>query len=179
MASTLKVQNIAHTGGTNALTVDGTGNVTFAKNNIKLTTPPFFVCDISSSITGYDASTTDGSVYIQWNREETNDGGHMHTSGGNIGKFIAPMAGIYFFDTCVYSSSSTSHLWLYINGTRLTRGDHANLGQPSTMLSGTWHVKLAANDEVTVHVYLSGATNNTITSNLFHTWFRDGRDTHA
>ena len=34
------------------------------------------------------------------------------------------------------------------------------------MLNGTWHVKLAANDEVTVHVYLSGATNNTITSNV-------------
>ena len=54
--------------------------------------------------------------------EDTNDGGHMHTSGGNIGKFIAPII-LYFFDTCVYSSSSTSHLWLYINSTRLLRGN--------------------------------------------------------
>lgn len=172
--SQINVNTIANASGTSAATVDSGGNVTFAKNNIKLTTPPFFVCDISANQTGYNSSTTDGSVYIQWNREDTNDGGHMHTSGGNIGKFIAPMAGIYFFDTCVYSSSSTSHLWLYINGTRLLRGDHANLGQPSTMLNGTWHVKLAANDQVTVHVYLSGATNNTITSNAFHTWFRGG-----
>ncbi len=174
MASTLKVNTIAHSGGTNAMTVDGTGNVTFAKNNIKLTTPPFFVCDISANITGYNSNTTDGSVYIQWNREDTNDGGHMHTSGGNIGKFIAPMAGIYFFDTSVYTSGSMTHHWLYVNGTRLLRGDRSNLGQPSTVSLGTWHVKLAANDEVTVHVYLSGATNNTINANGFHTWFRGG-----
>ena len=57
--STLNVTNIANSSGTTAMTVDGTGNVTFAKNNIKLTTPPFFVCDISANITGYNSYTTD------------------------------------------------------------------------------------------------------------------------
>ena len=173
--STLKVGTIQdHTNSNTAIDIDNTGRVTFAKDNIKLTTPPFFVCDLSANQTSYNSSTTDGSVYVQWNREDVNDGGHMHTSGGNIGKFIAPMAGIYFFDSCVYSASNCTHFWLHINGTRMLRGDRSNTGQPTAMVSGNWHVKLAANDEVTVHSYLSGATNNTIYSNGFHTWFRGG-----
>lgn len=36
MTSTLKVQNIAHTGGTNALTIDSSGNVTFTNRYPKV-----------------------------------------------------------------------------------------------------------------------------------------------
>ena len=101
ITSTAQIGTIKDAGGNaTAMTVDTAGNVTFAKNNIKLTTPPFFVCDISANITGYNSSTTDGSVYIQWNREDTNDGGHMHTSGSNIGKFLGTMGGNNCFDKC-------------------------------------------------------------------------------
>ena len=169
---------VSGTTGTFSSAVSGTtgtfsGNVSTA-GRFKTTNHPFFAVDIDANVTGYNSNNTSGTVVIPWNRSGTNDGNHFQTSGTDIGRFIAPVAGIYFFDACVYSTSHTTHLWLAINNDRMTRGDHANTDQPSRMLSGNWHVKLAANDKVGIHVYLGGATNNTIQSNIFHTWFRGG-----
>ena len=53
-------------------------------------------------ITGYNSNTTDGSVYIQWNKRSTNDGEAVPAAVANIGKFIAPMDLVYISLILVY-----------------------------------------------------------------------------
>ena len=82
MASTLKVQNIAHTGGTVALTVDSAGR-------IKAPQTPLFqaTCIVPYAMT----QTYQELVYGQ---EEIDIGANYnHTNG----RFTAPIAGIYEF----------------------------------------------------------------------------------
>ena len=83
MASTLKVQNIAHTGGTSAMTIDSSGRVTQSQL-------PFF--HVQHPVVGSSTST---NGHITFPTVITNQGNHWNTSGNY---FLAPVTGIYQFN---------------------------------------------------------------------------------
>jgi hypothetical protein len=82
MASTLKVQNIAHTGGTTAMTVDSSGRI------LQPTKPAFSV-----SRNGNQSISNNTAEKIQWNQETFDIGSNFdHTTNYY---FTAPITGIY------------------------------------------------------------------------------------
>ncbi len=88
MASTLKIQNIAHTGGTTAIDINSSGVVTTPAK-------PAFIATIggSNNQTGITGSSSSPTTII-FTTAPTNIGGHYNTT---TGKFTAPVAGAYFF----------------------------------------------------------------------------------
>ncbi len=84
MASTLKVQNIQHTGGTSAITIDSAGRV------LQPARPAF-----RAYMTG-DQSAPSANTFttIQFNAENYDIGGNFNTSNYT---FTTPVAGIYYF----------------------------------------------------------------------------------
>tara|TARA_Y100000114_G_scaffold112540_1_gene106345 strand:+ start:1189 stop:1704 length:516 start_codon:yes stop_codon:yes gene_type:complete len=94
MASTLKVQNIAHTGGTTAMTVDSSGRVT------KPQTPAFHV-GLASAQT---LSTTAATVLF----EDRGTSYNNFLQGGitiSSGVITVPVAGVYQFNTLIRANS--------------------------------------------------------------------------
>ena len=82
MTSTLKVQNIAHTGGTNAIEIDSTGRI------LTPARPAFCV-----KRNGNQGITNNTAEKIQWNEERFDIGGNFdHTTNYY---FIVPITGIY------------------------------------------------------------------------------------
>ena len=86
MASTLKVQNIAHTGGTTGLTVASTGIVTASKEVINTD----YMIDQWRLTSNY--ATNDSVITANW--ERTDD-----ASFGRIGTGISESSGIFTFPT--------------------------------------------------------------------------------
>ena len=84
MASTLKVQNIAHTDGTSAITIDSSGRI------LQQSRPFFQVAGLSSDYA--IAAGTDHT--IQFSNVVHNDGGHWDTSAY---QFNVPVDGLYHF----------------------------------------------------------------------------------
>ena len=94
MASTLKVQNIAHTGGTTAMTVDSSGRVT--KPQI-----PAFHVGLASAQT---LSTTAATV----NFEDRGISYNNFLQGGitiSSGVITVPIAGVYQFNTLIRANA--------------------------------------------------------------------------
>ena len=175
MASTLKVQNIAHTGGTNALTVDSTGRI------LTPARPAFRV-----SKTSDDQPVNSGTgTKVTFNNV-------VFEVGSNIGttdKFIAPIAGIYHFDASIRVGPDSSNanfynaaLYLKKNGNVYVilqqvstyannlSGGTAHLGVLN--LSGGVTVSLAASDEIEVFVNLEGTSPEVkVGAASDNTWF--------
>ena len=94
MASTLKVQNIAHTGGTTAMTVDSSGRVT------KPQLPAFHV----SLASAQTLSTTAATVLF----EDRGTSYNNFLQGGitiSSGVITVPIAGVYQFNTLIRANS--------------------------------------------------------------------------
>ena len=94
MASTLKVQNIAHTGGTTAMTVDSSGRVT------KPQLPAFHV----SLASAQTLSTTAATVLF----EDRGTSYNNFLQGGitiSSGVITVPIAGVYQFNTLIRANA--------------------------------------------------------------------------
>tara|TARA_Y100000114_G_C11651090_1_gene274244 strand:- start:26 stop:544 length:519 start_codon:yes stop_codon:yes gene_type:complete len=149
MASTLKIQNIAHTGGTTAMTLDSSGRVTTP-------TRPAFHVRLSSS-TG--ATGVQGNLVF--NEEDFDIGSNYDTSNG---RFTAPIAGIYFFsfDALVTNSSGGAlPANAYTRVRFLKNGSSGLFSQFSYNFTGTTQyntinridcIQLSANDYIQVQV---------------------------
>ena len=142
---------------------------------------PQFHVRLSGNQTGYNGFTSSqwGEQYIEWNYEEYDIGGGYTSNGTNIGKFFAPVAGTYYFETAVYANSFSSgawnQAWFNVNG-----GRHPGTDFVVETSSGTsfiqWKsiIKLNAGDNVAVHPYptSSSSTSVTILANANHSWFK-------
>jgi hypothetical protein len=82
------------TGNTTRMTIDSSGRV-------KTPNQPAFLAFFSSSS---DATTNSGAVFA-FNRTDYNIGSHFDTST-NVGRFTAPVAGIYAFSWVMYFTNS-------------------------------------------------------------------------
>ena len=107
-----------------------------------------------------DAETADG--FVTYTSVTYNQGSHYKTSGGNAGKFIAPVFGRYFFAANYVGGAACENVFVrfYINGSVTNKGNHYSgggtawtAGSPymSADLSGTC-VQLAKDDYVQLHL---------------------------
>ena len=98
MASILKVNELHHTGGTTAATIDSSGRV------LQPTKPAFAVRNARSS--AYRGSNlfggSDTTVIFDI-------GSDFATSGVNDGGFVAPVAGVYSFSVMGFTSNSAQN----------------------------------------------------------------------
>ena len=156
MASTLKVQNIAHTGGTTAMTVDSSGRVT------KPQTPAFHV-GLASAQT---LSTTAATVLF----EDRGTSYNNFLQGGitiSSGVITVPIAGVYQFNTLIRAnavgsgfitarimrnsmSGSEEGGYIIIGNTRSTDYDN---------LTGSTVYKMSASDTVKIEMKTSADTS--------------------
>ena len=155
MASTLKVNTIAHTGGTTAQTIDSTG---------RILTParPAFRAFIPSNLPSTDY-TTGGTHQITFPSESYDIGGNYDTGNG---KFIVPIAGLYHFHVNFYVSSVTTatytSVYLFEGNNEVSR----TINDPQAGEYGitvlTDVLQLTAGQEITVHFSIGNDTAVTI-----------------
>ena len=91
--STIKVNEVQHTGGTTAQTIDSTGRI------LTPARPAFSVF--------YDSSGTEGvgnNTQVVFTGVHKNIGSHYNTS---TGKFTAPVSGFYHFNLVGFGSNSS------------------------------------------------------------------------
>mgnify|MGYP001253076060 CR=1 FL=1 len=113
MASTLKVQNIAHTGGTNALAIDSAGTVDFPVNN------NVSIFGLTSSVTINSSSL---STLTGWSVINSQNSHGFKTLGSTVnessGFFTPTKLGLYRIDADfnMYNNSSSSGVrWIEID----------------------------------------------------------------
>ena len=144
MASILKVNEIQHTGGTSALTVDSSGNVDIPSGYF--TVQNSIVWEVTKS-----TSVTSG-VWI-YDRVLVDSASAMNSSNG---RFIAPVAGYYYTQFTWLSDSATQETNVSIrkNGDssnewkRIRQQGHAN----HISMSGHRIAYLNANDYFEINV---------------------------
>ena len=89
MASTLKIQNIAHTGGTNALTVDSSGRV----GRPKVPAWMFSTGDAHGSMSG---GTSYNPLQFNYRPVDTDGAGGTMIKSGTNHTIVIPVTGIYW-----------------------------------------------------------------------------------
>ena len=156
MASTLKVQNIAHTGGTSAMTIDSSGRVT------KPQLPAFHV-GLASAQT---LSTTGATVLFADRGTSYNNflQGGMSLSSGVI---TVPIAGVYQFSTIIrVNGVGSGYMTARIQRNSMNgseEGGYIIIGNARSTdydnLTGTTIYKMDANDIVQVGITASADTN--------------------
>jgi len=149
--SNLLVQNIKHTNGTTAQTIDSSGRVTLPQ------VPAFMARRTSNQATGV----------IIFDTAVVNQGSHYDTS---TGKFTAPVAGVYSFSTNVMSDHDGTDSYfrseIHINGTSYAVSQGYTYLDNDFSSSFSTVASLSANDyvqvvAVTASVYgTSAATSN-------------------
>ena len=154
MTSTLKVQNIAHTGGTNAITVDSGGRV-------KLPANPMFA---AYRVANYTINGT--YTEIVFDQEDFDVGGNYNVSNG---RFTAPVAGIYEFKlAAIDAGHNTVVRWrVRVNGSdqaggvrehRIDHTGHGSAASYSVNSEYTSIIQLSAGDYVSNWVLADSGT---------------------
>ena len=107
MASTLKVNTIAHSGGTTAMTIDSAGRVSQPAK-------PAFSVRVGATTTGKDY-TSGPQALNEYTAIEFDIGNHVTLNAGNA-KFTAPVNGIYHFSYQIQLGAMTAspHLSGYL-----------------------------------------------------------------
>lgn len=156
MASELGVQTIQHTNGTDALTIDASGNVTtqqivYPKG---LTYYPALLANRNATYT-----SASGAGYWVCDVVEFDEGSNYSTS---TGKFTAPISGIYHIDFfCLAQSGDNFDLVLYKNDTYYEQYDiRSNNSAVSSnfTLSFSGLIKMSAGD--TCGPYIASITDD-------------------
>ena len=152
--STISIENIAHTNGTTGTNINTSGVIIIPNR------PAFSVqstrTSAMSAANSFSQAHSAPTVHL-------NQGGHFKTSGANDGKFVAPYAGLYYFDFQGMTASSnnqntagTSRAHFTKNGDDINAlaGRHAYDYQDDSHTAFTMHeiLLLAANDAIGVRV---------------------------
>lgn len=131
MTSTLKVQNIAHTGGTNAMTIDSGGRMVQSNR-------PLFFANATNSANGAGTAWTTGGTSannfapIPFDREIIDRTSNFDPS---TFKFTVPVAGDYLF--YVWGISGNTDNWLRITMVLQRGSDYYSLGATQQDYSGS------------------------------------------
>tara|TARA_B100000941_G_scaffold222920_1_gene165208 strand:+ start:568 stop:1155 length:588 start_codon:yes stop_codon:yes gene_type:complete len=130
MASTLKVNTIAHTGGTNAMTIDSGGRM------VQSNRPLFFVNANNTANSGAKWSTggTSGNNFtpIPFDTEIID---RTNSFDPSTFKFTVPVAGDYLF--YVWGISGDTNEWLRIHMVLLRGGNYYSIGATQQDYSGS------------------------------------------
>ncbi len=130
MASTLKVQNIAHTGGTTAATVESDGTIKYPQQ-------PRFSAVASNSANSNAAWTTVGTPAnnhspIPFDVEIVDSRGAFNPS---TFKYTVPVSGDYFL--YFHAISGNSDDWIRVSFVMNRSGTYYHFGQTQTDYAGT------------------------------------------
>lgn len=159
MTSTLKVDNIAHSGGTSAMTIDSSGRVLFPNR-------PSFRAYLSSD------QSQSGITQIIFNTESFDSGNTYNTSNG---RFTPSVVGKYYVNASIGIDGADANgrirVHLYKNGASYTfsssgiasTADYGGVAQCSSL------IELDADDYVTAHVEYTGS--DAVTGQSAKTWF--------
>ena len=132
--SILRVDQIQHSNGTAALTIDSSGRV------LRATVPAFTVWNVS----GVGVLTGDFLL----NTVILNNGGHYSTS---TGVFTAPVAGLYYFGFSGFTeanASGSSNIGIKRNGVQIVRTFTSEAVNTYRPFATECTLSLAANDTV-------------------------------
>jgi len=141
--SNLLVQNIKHTNGTTAQTVDSSGRVT---------TPARPMFRAYNTTSGWVELTHDSNQILNFNATQINNGNHYNTS---TYKFTAPVAGLYEFRVQIYTHSAGGGRYLYFYKNDAQASQHIITNQTGDNRGGD-HVdvfELSASDTVSSYMY--------------------------
>ena len=159
MASTLKVNEIQHTGGTSAMTIDSSGRI------LQPAKPAFHT--IGSG--GWTTFSNGAWTKIEMTSPSLNIGSHYDSTNS---KFIAPVAGVYHFYAKVYgrvqAGGNNTTYW----NCRFQKNNGVISGHDSVIMGYYYadggfdetahlsiNLQLAVNDEITVHAKSAGSYN--------------------
>ena len=171
MASIIGVNELQHTNGTTAATIASDGKVTLPQH-LLLTQYPHFEANLSSDMTGFNSDGAHGAG-VAFNTTTYNIGNHFKTSGTDIGLFVVPVNGIYYFDAAAQSPNTMVQSWFTLANARMNASDFV-MGAAINRVSNKMIKQFSAGDKIGFHPYRAGATNLTITASAIHTWFRGG-----
>ena len=143
--SNLLVQNIKHTNGTTAMTVDSTGRV------LTPVRPSFYVFNLTFSANGSATEGTGGTV-------DHNIGDHYNSSNG---RFTAPVSGVYQFMASAqgFNSGSTSYIAIIFRKNGSNYGVQNALGHYNQTYNNHGQANLTAlfnlnaNDYIQLHAF--------------------------
>ena len=158
--STLAIEKIEHTNGTTAINIHNTG-VIIVPNR-----PAFSVQCNRNSAMGADNSFTQSHASPIVN---LNQGSHFKTSGSNDGKFVAPFAGLYYFEFQGMTADGSNQ-----NSSGTTRMHFTKNGDAEADRVGRWHyAHHASNDHAPFsgHDILSLAVNDAIGVRVSNRYF--------
>ena len=150
MASTLKVNTIAHSGGTTAMTIDSAGRVLQPAK-------PAFRAEKRASNQTYSG----GQPKITFEHEVFDINGNYDTSNS---RFVAPVSGVYFFQSTLRfvgdnNTLDYGKLMLFINGSINSDLFQFNVRtdyMQNSHINGSCLVQLNANDYADIRVEMSG-----------------------
>ena len=162
--SNLLVQNIKHTNGTTAQTIDSSGRV------LQPSVPAFRVGLTSSQ----DVTQTGSFLDVVWNEGTTSESDNCFTQGGfswSSGIVTAPISGIYHFDLLArIDAVSSGYIIMKIIKNNEVSGNKELYSIEGTQSSAYQDVsasgifKLVANDTVKVQYYPDSDSSTTITT---------------
>jgi len=159
MASTLKVDTIAHTGGTTALTVDSSGRI------LQPNKP------MASVTRAGDMAAHTGTAYptLIFNQVDLDVGGHYNSG---TGEFTCPVDGIYQV-TCFGMDTNSGaagafYLRLEKNGVQYgaLSGNYANAGSHQGSC-GTWITSCTAGNTLEIGYYATSGVQGSYTGATF------------
>ena len=156
----IKTDTIKNQAGTTAVNINSSG-VIIVPNR-----PAFSVqCNRSSAMAASNSFTQSHASTIV----TLNQGSHFKTSGSNDGKFVAPFAGLYYFDFQGMTSDSVNQ-----NSNGTTRMHFTKNGDAEGDRVGRWHyAHHSSNDHApfSAHEILLLAANDAIGVRVSHRYF--------
>ena len=159
MTSTLKVDNIAHSGGTTGMTIDSSGRI--------------LMPNVVAWFVGKNATQTasGNEETVTWPLVTFNQGSGFNVSGGNANKFVAPVHGIYTTSATLFSTddNASNDVYLKKNSSNVIRIRNAEVSGYETY-SLTWVGELDANDTLHLEIVTSGRSVYGDGNNYWSTW---------
>jgi hypothetical protein len=169
-------------GGDMSITVASAHSIYFKTNgatglqvtaNGQVATPlqPRFFATISSTYSTYDGRNV-GGTWIAFNNTIYNVGSGFKTSGSDLGRFVAPVSGMYLFHARCYKGTSTnnwSQSWFDLDGSRALGTDW--VVDSSRHAENAIQVYMTAGQKIGFHPY-NNQTSNEIISSGNHTYFK-------
>ena len=160
IVNTIEAQTFNYDSDTTGMTIDSTGRL--GTNSDR---PSFYARAWAGSVTNPD---NQGSHFDAWyfTTVDHNQGNHFSNSSSTGGKFVAPIAGLYFISGGFGYKEGTNHTGLYVykNTTNIFRAWTVNTSPQHHNATWSGSLLLAANDEVTIGHHNSYEAPNSSTS---------------
>ena len=187
MTSTLKVDTIAHSGGTSAMTINSTGYTTHTGKVLKAGNP----CFRMSGVAGYGGGA--GGAYTppvanssrhNYSRTDFDNGSCIDTSATTAHtRFVAPVAGKYYFH-CLFQLGGISAntearyvtIYFYVTGNLYSYNMQYVRDQDDGWGSGNAYVSLMHTDivDMAANDYFEVAIGRSSSSDLSANVYDDG-----